>query len=47
MIFSICAVVGWFLVVRKSAKARDQQAAKALKEPANAVTDTDTDAVNA
>jgi len=47
VIFSLCAIAGWFMVVRKSAKARDQQAAKALKEPANAVTDTDTDAVNA
>jgi cytochrome oxidase assembly protein ShyY1 len=32
-IFSACAVVGWVLVVRKSAKARDQAAAKA--GPAN------------
>ncbi len=28
-IFSACAVIGWVLVVRKSAKARDQAAAKA------------------
>jgi surfeit locus 1 family protein len=27
IIFSICAVIGWFLLVRKSAKAREQRAA--------------------
>ena len=27
IIFSICAVIGWFLLVRKSAKANDQKAA--------------------
>ena len=33
IIFSICAVIGWFLLVRKSAKGRDQQrAAAAAKE---------------
>ena len=39
MIFSICAVIGWFLLVRKSAKARDQRAvAAAREEPADAIT---------
>jgi len=33
IIFSICAVVGWFLLVRKSAKAHDQRAAAAKEEP--------------
>ena len=32
IIFSICAIVGWFLLVRKSAKAREQRAALAAKE---------------
>lgn len=40
IIFSICAVVGWFLLVRKSAKARDQRAAIAAKEAATAAADS-------
>jgi surfeit locus 1 family protein len=31
-IFSACALIGWVLVVRKSAKARDQAAAKAARD---------------
>jgi surfeit locus 1 family protein len=31
IIFSICAVIGWFLLVRKSAKAHDQRAAAEAK----------------
>jgi surfeit locus 1 family protein len=31
-IFSACAVIGWVLVVRKSAKARDQAVAKAAQD---------------
>ncbi len=38
IIFSICAIVGWFLLVRKSAKARDQRAAAAAQDaPADSV----------
>jgi cytochrome oxidase assembly protein ShyY1 len=32
IIFSICAIGGWFVLVRKSAKAREQRAALAAKE---------------
>ena len=32
IIFSICAVIGWFLLVRKSARAHEQRAAAAAKE---------------
>jgi cytochrome oxidase assembly protein ShyY1 len=34
LIFSACAVIGWFLVVRKSARARAQRAAKEERETA-------------
>jgi cytochrome oxidase assembly protein ShyY1 len=40
LIFSACAVVGWFLVVRKSARARDQRALQAEKEAAAEVAST-------
>ena len=40
LIFSACAVVGWVLVVRKSARARDQRAAQAEKEAAAEVATT-------
>ncbi len=36
IIFSICAIVGWFLLVRKSAKAREQRAAAAAEDAAEA-----------
>jgi surfeit locus 1 family protein len=36
IIFSICAVVGWFLLVRKSARGHEQRAAAAAKEEAAA-----------
>ena len=32
IIFSICAVIGWFLIVRKTVKANDQKAALAARE---------------
>jgi cytochrome oxidase assembly protein ShyY1 len=34
IIFSICAVIGWFLIVRKTVKANDQKAALAAREQA-------------
>jgi cytochrome oxidase assembly protein ShyY1 len=40
LIFSACAVVGWVLVVRKSARARDQRAAKAEQAAADEVAST-------
>ena len=40
LIFSACAVVGWVLVVRKSARARDQRAAKAQQVAADEVAST-------
>jgi surfeit locus 1 family protein len=36
IIFSICAIVGWFVLVRKSARAREQKAAAAAAEAAEA-----------
>ena len=39
IIFSICAIVGWFVLVRKSARAREQKAAAAAAEAAE-TTDT-------
>jgi surfeit locus 1 family protein len=46
-IFSACALIGWLLVVRKSAKARDQAAAKAAQDrpPALPADSTNSDVV--